>query len=95
MTLSSEQPHPPSENTRLCDHTCPTHQDPPVIERQVLNKNQVSLRVNLSPNSIYRLIADGDFPASIQLSPNRVGWLPTEIDAWIEDRKQERKGEQA
>ena len=71
--LDSAQPCPPPENTRPCGHACPTHQAPPVIEPLVLNIDQVSLRVNLSPSAIYRLMANGDFPASIQLSPNRVG----------------------
>ena len=95
ITISNTQPHPPSENTRPCDHTCPTHQAPPVIEPQVLNKDQVSLRVNLSPSQIYKLMKAGKFPRQIQLSPNRVGWLRTEIDTWIEDRKQKREGAQA
>ena len=68
-----------------------------MIEPPVLNIDQVSLMVNLSPCQIYRLVKTGKFPRQIRMSPNRVGWLRSEIEQWVEDRKQARdkEGEQA
>lgn len=40
--------------------------------------------------TIYRLIRAGRFPAQIQVSGNRVGWLASEIQDWIEARVEER-----
>lgn len=39
---------------------------------------------------LYRLINDGKFPAPIRLSDNRIAFLETEIDAWLEARIAER-----
>jgi len=35
---------------------------------------------------VLRLMERGQFPRSIHLGPNRVAWLESEIDAWIEAR---------
>ena len=29
----------------------------------------------------------GEFPASVQISPGRVGWFESDVDDWIEDRR--------
>jgi prophage regulatory protein len=39
-----------------------------------------------SPAHIARLEAAGEFPKRIQLGPNRVGWLLSEVEAWIDER---------
>jgi len=36
--------------------------------------------------SIYKKMQDGDFPPSYALGPRAVGWLSTDIDAWIGTR---------
>lgn len=37
---------------------------------------------------------DPDFPKSVKLSANRVGWLEHELDEWIANRAAERPGQQ-
>jgi prophage regulatory protein len=44
------------------------------------------LGIGYSPQHLLRLERAGKFPQRVQLSPNRVGWLATEIEAWIEQR---------
>ena len=39
---------------------------------------------------LYRLIDDGRFPAPIRLSDNRIAFLESEINSWIEARIAER-----
>jgi hypothetical protein len=39
---------------------------------------------------IWRLEKAGRFPRRVKLGPNSVGWVSTEIDAWIEARIAER-----
>jgi len=40
----------------------------------------------LSRSAIYALIADGQFPAQVNLGPRTVGWVESEIFDWIESR---------
>lgn len=35
-------------------------------------------------SSIYRMIAKNKFPKQIKLGQRSVGWIESEIDAWIE-----------
>lgn len=41
----------------------------------------------LSKATIYREIKQGRFPAPIQLTNRSVGWLETDINAWVLSRK--------
>jgi len=42
----------------------------------------------LSRTTAWRLEKEGLFPSRRQLSPNAVGWLQTEVEAWINSRNQ-------
>src|SRR5690349_4836317 len=57
---------------------------------RVLRKRLVKEKTGLSFASIDRKERDGDFPARIQLGTKAVGWIETEIDAWIETRRDQR-----
>jgi prophage regulatory protein len=46
----------------------------------------VQKRTGLSKASIYKLKAEGKFPQSISLSARSIGFLDSEITAWIEER---------
>ena len=63
------------------------------MHTQFLNRYQVAERTGLSVSSFKRLEARGQFPRRVPLTPNRVGWLLSEIDAWIRDRVAERDSE--
>ncbi len=52
----------------------------------ILRRKQVEKRVGLSRSTIYAKIAAGEFPAPIALSARVVGWLESDIIAWIESR---------
>ena len=39
-----------------------------------------------TPQHIGRLEAAGKFPKRVQLGPNRVAWLLSEVDAWVQER---------
>lgn len=43
-------------------------------------------KTGLSRSTIYSLIKAGDFPKQIHLSPRTMGFLESEIDAWIASR---------
>lgn len=64
-----------------------------MVEQQkvILRRSQVLDLVGLSQSAMYRLIANGDFPRPIILSGRTsgrpaVGWVSTEVLAWIEER---------
>lgn len=44
----------------------------------------------LSRSTVFRLERDGLFPKRRQLSPHTVGWLRSEIEAWINSRQEVR-----
>jgi len=50
-------------------------------------------RTGLGRSSIYQMIADGNFPESINLGPRAVGWISDEVDQWIQDRIEESRPE--
>ena len=39
---------------------------------------------------ILRLEKEGKFPGRVTVGANRVGWLLTEVEAWIKERVEER-----
>lgn len=55
-------------------------------ELRILRRRQVEERVGLSCSTLYAGIAAGTFPKPIQLGAQSVGWLESEIDAWLRDR---------
>ncbi len=57
----------------------------------LLTLGQVQERVPYSSTHIWRMEKVGDFPVRVKLGPNRVGWLASEIDAWIDAKACERK----
>ena len=42
----------------------------------------------LSRVTVWRMERDGKFPRRRQLSANSVGWLKSEVDAWVDSREQ-------
>jgi prophage regulatory protein len=48
--------------------------------------NFVTERVGLSKATVYKMIKAGLFPAPKQLGLRSVGWLESDITAWIESR---------
>jgi prophage regulatory protein len=53
---------------------------------KLLSKKAVREKVLYSPAHIARLEAAGQFPKRIRLGQGRVGWLETEVDAWLQER---------
>ncbi len=53
---------------------------------RILSKRQVKEMVLYSPQHIARLEKAGSFPLRVQLGPNRVGWVETEVLDWLNER---------
>lgn len=61
---------------------------------QILRLPRVEERTGLSRSSIYSHMAAGSFPRPIRLAGgNAVGWLESEIQAWIDAQVRATRGE--
>lgn len=58
-------------------------------KERILRLADVKGRTGLSRSTIYLNISQDNFPSPISLGARSVGWLESEIDAWIESRIQE------
>ncbi len=61
------------------------------ITHKILTLTQVQDRVLFSATHIWRMERAGKFPHRVKLGPNRVGWLETEINTWLESKLKERE----
>lgn len=59
---------------------------PGELEDRILPWSQVKVISGLSRTTVWRLQKTGDFPASVQASPNRMGWWQSELLEWKRSR---------
>jgi prophage regulatory protein len=52
----------------------------------ILRLPQVKIRVGLSRSSIYLAISRGNFPRPVNLGARAVGWLESDVEAWLLQR---------
>lgn len=52
----------------------------------IIRRKQVEARVGLARSSLYDKIQKGEFPKPINLGGRSVGWLESDVDAWIQSR---------
>ena len=67
--------------------------EPPQSPLRFLAKKDVQHLIPLCTSSIYSGIKDGSFPKPIQLGPNRVAWIESEILAWMHEKIRLARGE--
>lgn len=60
-------------------------------KEKFLRLPEVKARTGLSRSTIYVLIGQNAFPRHVPLGMRCVGWLESEIDAWITDRAGNRR----
>ncbi len=53
---------------------------------RILSKKALRELVLYSPQHVARLEKAGLFPKRVVLGPNRVGWVESEVMAWLEER---------
>ena len=51
--------------------------------RTILRLKQVKARTGLARSTLYERIKAGDFPRQVSLGARAVGWLESDIEAWI------------
>ncbi|WP_009522283.1 AlpA family transcriptional regulator [Imbroritus primus] len=52
-------------------------------QMKAINIKQVAEKVSLGKSTIYRMVAEGEFPKPFSLGSNRTAWLEEDIDAWL------------
>ena len=57
---------------------------------QIIRLPELKEKLKVSRSTLYKLGKSGDFPVPVQLAPRTIGWLESEIDAWIEKKAAER-----
>jgi len=57
-------------------------------DKRLVSKKELKTLCGIpyTPQHIGRLEAAGKFPKRVQLGPNRVAWLLSEVDAWVGER---------
>ena len=50
---------------------------------RILRETEVAQTTGLARTTRYRLEREGAFPARREIAPGRVGWLESEILAWL------------
>lgn len=58
------------------------------IVQRVLTPVEAAAMLNIAPRTLRRMRAEGGGPVYVHLSPQRVGYLPRDITAWLEQRRQ-------
>lgn len=56
------------------------------MAESILRLADVEAMIGLKATRIYELMAAGDFPSAVRVSTRAVGWLSSEVDAWIAAR---------
>lgn len=57
----------------------------------ILRLPAIKARTGLSRSTIYLRVAQGAFPKQVSLGGRAVGWLESEIDAWLTARIEARR----
>jgi len=52
----------------------------------ILRRKQVEARTGYSRSSLYKHMSEGTFPAQIKLGARAVGWIESEVTAFLEAR---------
>ena len=59
---------------------------------RILRLPEVMARTGLSRTTIYRWRLAGRFPQPVRLGTRNVGWIESELEAWLRERMAERRG---
>ncbi len=62
------------------------------MEQMILRLPNVKAITGLSRSTIYLRMSEGAFPKHMSLGSRAVGWLKTEVSAWLDQRILESRG---
>lgn len=53
------------------------------VEPKVLRRDAVLAQLGIGRSTLYKWVADQTFPRPIKLGGKTVGWLTSDVDAWL------------
>jgi prophage regulatory protein len=56
------------------------------MSTKILRLPQIIALTGLSRSTVYNRVATGNFPTSISLGGRSVGWVASEVDAWLHNQ---------
>lgn len=59
---------------------------------KIIRLKEVILLTGLAKSTVYKFIKDQSFPKQVSLGSRSVGWVESEIQAWIVDKIEAREG---
>ena len=62
---------------------------------RLLRVSEVEARTGLSRSTIYDWSADGRFPRPVRLSARAKRWVESEVEEWLDERMEKRRGRDA
>jgi prophage regulatory protein len=70
----------------------PSRPPPPSYRGETifLRMRDVKAMTGLGQSTLYRLVAENKFPKPVQIIGGRVGWIASEVEAWMQERIAER-----
>jgi len=72
--------------TSIDSHEVTSMSQPSQREPAFLRRKDVQFRTGLARSTIYLYIKQGAFPKPVPLGRRAVGWLESEVSAWITER---------
>jgi prophage regulatory protein len=61
------------------------------INNPLLRIKQVQYQTGLARSTIYKLMAEGDFPQPVKITQKSSAWVTSEVEDWRQARMDERK----
>lgn len=55
-----------------------------------ISMKEVMHKTSLARSTIYKYLAEGGFPKSASLGANKVAWLESDIEEWMEEKLAQR-----
>jgi|KBSSwiStaDraftv2_1062776.scaffolds.fasta_scaffold493084_2 prophage regulatory protein len=62
------------------------------MELHLLGIRDVMRMTSLSKKLLYRLMQSDEFPRQVALSPRRVAWVQSEVEAWLAAKLETARG---
>ncbi len=59
---------------------------PEIIKTALMRRKQVEAQTGLARSTLYKMMASGDFPASVHITGKAVAWASSDVDNWIATR---------
>ena len=59
------------------------------MSEKLITKDEVGERTAINLHTLRRMVRQGQFPAPVKISPQRIAFVESEVDGWIADRNSE------